>query len=876
MDYNIEIAALNKENKKEKGDILEDLCGKVLECQQYSVDKEVRKEGSEVDLIIKHKVRNEKIYVECKGQKNNISAEILLKLIGNLSFNNMDEGWLFTIANLGKDAKGIKDSYDENPNKKPKISFYLKNEIIDQLISVRKIVDPKLLKNKLNHNLKDKTTLLLTAFKKLWVFEVEENGETVGVIFFDAETGERIISKECVEKIKLTDTDFKEYEVFMNEVKEIKKENFEKTMENVIEISSGDSWTDYRPSQPKYFVGRELEIKRILDLFEDIRQDRSKTRLFAVASQSGLGKSSLMLKLISEAQKKQHKKNFFVYGVDVRAAETGKYIELTLKKAVEKSIKEGFIKIDNDIELGDKYAPFSTKFGIEYIEKLKQEKKVLVILFDQFEEILSKKELENLFKNMYCYCNAIDSIRENIVLGFAWKTDLLIPMDNPAYSLWNNLSDRRVDISLRNFNEKETYQSIRKFYKEAKIEIDKTTEKYIITQSQGYPWLLKKLCIHIEEMKEKNLDKKSLMVGGSLDIDKLFQKELDLLQPKEAECIERIGKESPAECSEIEKIYGINLIEILIKKRLVIRKGSKLILYWDIFRDFVVEKKIPLIFTTYIPQGNLNTIITVAKTCQNKKTIEKISKELGMTIKALGNVISDLVIFGIVDRGENEISFLLENEDEILQKIRNYMKNHIILDEIKENYNNSISDVEFEELFKKIYSGKNLTDGTINVYIKKMRNYFISLKLLTSNGENVSDESIGEILIGDSLERKNHFLGETSYQKVFEYLKNISEGKKVTKTRNVGEVIRKLRICEKDIISEDVEKVIFDALSMDATMKIVEENSSVLDNIVKLGEILEKKYDKCWSLSSKKRIGGAIRRWYKEFESLKKKYSKDE
>ncbi|MFH4351139.1 restriction endonuclease, partial [Acinetobacter baumannii] len=75
---NIEICTPNSATTKDKGDLLEKLSKNMLEAQNYHVDEEVRKTGSELDLLCKHNVSKKKIYVECKAYRDKkIDATII-------------------------------------------------------------------------------------------------------------------------------------------------------------------------------------------------------------------------------------------------------------------------------------------------------------------------------------------------------------------------------------------------------------------------------------------------------------------------------------------------------------------------------------------------------------------------------------------------------------------------------------------------------------------------------------------------------------------------------------------------------------------------------------------------------------------------------
>ena len=64
---NIEICVPPSSTPKDRGDLLEILSKEMLEIQNYHVEEEVRKDGSELDLLCTHNISKKRIYVECKA-----------------------------------------------------------------------------------------------------------------------------------------------------------------------------------------------------------------------------------------------------------------------------------------------------------------------------------------------------------------------------------------------------------------------------------------------------------------------------------------------------------------------------------------------------------------------------------------------------------------------------------------------------------------------------------------------------------------------------------------------------------------------------------------------------------------------------------------
>ncbi|BDA61988.1 restriction endonuclease [Shewanella xiamenensis] len=64
----IEVASIEGDPQKVKGDLFEKLSKDLLEAQGYDVIEEIRFVGVELDLLCRHRVNNKQIYVECKAR----------------------------------------------------------------------------------------------------------------------------------------------------------------------------------------------------------------------------------------------------------------------------------------------------------------------------------------------------------------------------------------------------------------------------------------------------------------------------------------------------------------------------------------------------------------------------------------------------------------------------------------------------------------------------------------------------------------------------------------------------------------------------------------------------------------------------------------
>ena len=150
----------------------------------------------EIDLLAVHNVSGQEIIVECKAWEDNLPADVITKLLGNVALRKLSAGWLVSTGDLGKDAEGVRIEWEKRQvEERQKLSFYTKERIIQLLIDNGVVMDSK----SLNYNFmsKDKIseshTLLITEYGRFWLVPViaVTAGIPIGVLVFDAKTGEQ-------------------------------------------------------------------------------------------------------------------------------------------------------------------------------------------------------------------------------------------------------------------------------------------------------------------------------------------------------------------------------------------------------------------------------------------------------------------------------------------------------------------------------------------------------------------------------------------------------------------------------------------------------------------------------------------------------------
>ena len=112
-----------------------------------------------------------------------------------------------------------------------------------------------------------------------------------------------------------------------------------------------------------------------------------------------------------------------------------------------------------------------------------------------------------------------------------------------------------MEVELGRFTSSEASNAISIFQKELGEELRRDLRRQLIENSQGYPWLLKKLCIHVYDL-VKSETSQSELVDNALDVESLFKKDLQKLTAAENACLKMIAERAPADWYEIPRRLG--------------------------------------------------------------------------------------------------------------------------------------------------------------------------------------------------------------------------------------------------------------------------------------------------------------------------------
>lgn len=379
----------------------------------------------------------------------------------------------------------------------------------------------------------------------------------------------------------------------------------------------------------------------------------------------------------------------------------------------------------------------------------------------------------------------------------------------------------------------------------------------------------------------------------TLDVSSLFDDDVRGLQPKEASCLKFIAKNTPIDWSEIIENFGQDSISILHERRLIIRSGDRLNIYWDIFREYLNTGEAPKVPFSYLPSVSISSIITVG--CLLKHAVgtshAEISEIVGLREGTIGNVVRDLRMFGIA-AGTGALPTLLagipENDPKgILRKLREVLERHSFLIELRKMSDGAVlRPSEIQELIQDTHSIPDFSPDTLRSNAGRICIWLAAAGYLqnTSAGWRYGDQ--GEIDLSHISRKRRDwrvFNGSAPPPRALEVLEKLRENGilSAAEASNPGyekalNVLSRFELAvqfensswklvapDRFDAPADAKTRLWNAAkkqeSLKAAVDFMKKNSNA--DGMELANYLEKEFDETWAEGSKRRTGNALRRW---------------
>ena len=780
----------DEENKGvDRGKFFEELANKIFASQRYKVDRNLHYTGREFDLECVHLDRtNEHCLVECKA-KQNLSTTEIMKFVFNVTHSKFDYGFFLYTSKYERQVGAlIEELKNDSEERYRNLYFWDADKVIDLLIVSNSI-------NNFNSQVANfevnKLILLYSHFGVFYISILSTSTVPSHFSVFDAK------SLKCEEDNLL----IKKISSYIEELSTLQYMTTRETsslqdpdqLETVAEIQESDSWDDYKPASTKYFVGRKSQKDKLFGFLNDVHENTTTKRVFYIDGKSGWGKSSLMNDLRGRCRNKHYKNKYFSLVVDSRSANSHDFLPLSYKKLIEKATNENFIPGElSSIKIPSSFDVLNDSSNEALCEWLERERKVLIIVFDQFEDVFRK---EKIFKSFYKFLIDINNKKTNIILGFSWKSEVNIPIEHEAYHLWQQSKDHAYQITLDEFDTSESKAIVKQLEDDIAEKLDTDFIRKIVDNSQGYPWLVKKLCIHIKHQYNHGMNIESLY-DQDFQVESLFNNDMEELTSEEVKILRYIAKRADSDqaldVTELDEVVDSNVVQQLIHKRYVIKSGTKYNIYWDIFRDFLVLNEIPPIGETYLirqPVGSVFEAFHVFAT-KNSLTLDEFIDLIPNSVAegAALNLLRELRNVGLISYQNGFYCLKDENLDVNEETFKDYMydkfNKHSFTKELQRIEGRAIELKDLTEIIKKKIRTKVFADKTLETYSQ------IFLSWLDFSGIKIPN------LSPTSLRKAKNAVSYTpqmSPQEVEDYLLNIDRGVLANKNQKVQKLLYDLK-----------------------------------------------------------------------------------
>jgi hypothetical protein len=349
----------------------------------------------------------------------------------------------------------------------------------------------------------------------------------------------------------------------------------------------------------------------------------------------------------------------------------------------------------------------------------------MVIVFDQFEDVFRK---DDLFRAFHKLMMDVHEQKGNLVIGFSWKSEIYIPIDNQAYSLWQQARDQSELFVLEEFLGYEVDGVLNQLQELSGHQLPADLKRRL-RDLQRFPWLIKKLAIHCFRQMKKGITPEAL-VDQNLNVEDLFKSDTEGLSPEESRALQLIAKRGyegePFDVAEIDEVIQESEINALLSKRLIVRSGGKYNVYWDNFRDYLIEGKPPKVAESFLfrqfPTPCITTLsyILTNTPCTLQNIIQSFGSGSHPNEGTTLNHLRELRYLGVITKvGDNyQLRSSIQNIDEFKSYIAERLHAHVVVRALSQSGKDQIRLDDINLALVGHYKGYEFSDKTWLTYSK--------------------------------------------------------------------------------------------------------------------------------------------------------------
>jgi hypothetical protein len=504
----------------------------------------------------------------------------------------------------------------------------------------------------------------------------------------------------------------------------------EDSTDHVVLATVKPSHSDFQyqlPAGPKYFVGR----KNLLATLRSFISSDAKAVIFN--AQSGWGKSSLALKFAEVVEAS----GGTALVMDSRTASSSRYVTEVLRRAIDQAVQKGLLRLGPIVSWASLPSALAT---IRNAVWTSPDKSVL-IFFDQFENVFRSPEITQTFRDLVL---GISDVQGPIIIGFAWKTDLVGWIEGYPYQFRDEIRSASETLLVEPFGSTEVTTLLDRLQRKAQVNLGRDLRTRLREYSQGLPWLLKKLADHVLRELGSGTSPEQLL-ADALNIQNLFDVDLAQLEPESLEILKHVARNAPVSAGEVTDRYAPEAVQSLVDRRLVVQVGDRLDTYWDIFRDYLNTGRVPL-EETYILRSAPNQIARMLPLVMKgggRAAVSALSADLNTSDNVIFNLSRELRLLGVTTyepltvRIVDDILSASDPEAAARQKVTNALRRHraySAITDIADKHDGMATTEAFSEALPAIFPAVTGTAGTWTIYARVFLAWFEYAGLIARHG----------------------------------------------------------------------------------------------------------------------------------------------
>lgn len=683
MFYFINFDTPTKSENYDKGILFEKLCKDLLDSSGYNdIEMRVKANNLEYDIIANNKVTNQKLIGEAKAWDKKISSEIMAFIAKMMHFwikEPNDWGIFISISDLTSD---VKQQVDDLVEAGYQIRYIVGDAIIEALVSQKNYLNVRQIRdisqNKTKLSIGD-IYFLVSDRGYYYIQLLIEEGKTLPSYFICYDIhGNTIEDEDFISRVSNKIELLKELNYFYNGENTIIENEVDNSYLGVVH---GEGWFDYQfPANPDRFIGRTSLINVFNSSIDDVKVGTTSTKVIEILSRSGVGKSSISLKL----QRLYQEKEYPTVIVDSRNIRS----DIDILQIFQILVRDFNSHYNLECEMPKK------KEDINFISRIIDEAnikngKMALIFLDQFESVFSRPVIYNALIDIILELN----VRfKSFIFVVARKNDQPTTYDESSLIDLNRLKSISKPIVLQDFKTEEAIELISHINDEIGSSLIKPLKEQVLEISNGFPWLLKKYCAHIIKL-VRNGEKQKNIVQSGMQLEDLFNEDILALDETIREFFYRLIAYLPATYAELSEIFTDEDLSIKLKilqndYRLIRLTGRTYDTYNDILKEFVKTGHVNL-SKRYLIRYTPNVVLNMYKiiVTNDLHNVDQIVENSRAKKASIINILGELKKLKFIDGTNNNFScnllaFQYYKENNTIKYLSNTLMDNTLIKKI--------------------------------------------------------------------------------------------------------------------------------------------------------------------------------------------------